>query len=137
MNIENIKKKRTLEQFLSGDHALLHLNSTRTDVIVPAVCKGNPILTLKVSRLFSGRIEVSEEGVSSSLKFSGEYFDCFIPWDAIWGVSSEDGEQKIWENFLPGQILSSETVLDQKNEKQIGSDIDKKIDNKSPLRRIK
>jgi stringent starvation protein B len=140
LNIENIKKKRILEQFLLEDHVMIHLDSNRDDVIVPLSCKNNPILTLKVSKLFFGGIDIKEEGVKTSLKFSGQYFDCFIPWDSIWGMTSEKGEQKIWENYFPHQSSSSaqDNVEFKEDENELENDNSKKnISASSHLKRIK
>ncbi len=107
MNIVNLKKRRVIDELLNEDHVLLHVDSTREDVKVPDSCNNNPTLTLKISRLFYGKVELEEEGISSQLKFSGEYFDCYFPWDAVWGVTSEKGEQKIWEDYIPAALTAA------------------------------
>ena len=120
MNILNLQKKRLVDQWLGFDHILVHVDSRVKGVQVPDSLLGNFMLTLKLSRLFYGKIELQESGITAQLKFSGEYFDCFLPWDSIWGVSSEKGEEKIWNNFLPPELtrnLKKNDVMEVEPEK--------------------
>jgi len=98
-------KIKTFEEWMAGDHALIHFDSRHQSVIVPAQLKNNPILTLKLSYLFNGKTSFDENEISSFLKFSGNYFECVVPWDTIWAISSEHGEQKIWEESFPKDQL--------------------------------
>lgn len=111
MNIQDLKKRRLIDEWLGNDHVLLHLDSRVSAVKVPDNLLGNPLLTLKVSRLFHGRIDLEESGISVSLKFSGEYFECFIPWNSIWAVSSDKGERKVWEDVLPEHM--AQDIIDR------------------------
>ena len=106
-------KMKTFEEWMKGDHVLLHLDSRREKVEVPAHLAGNSALTLKVSYLFQGTTEHNDEGVTAYLRFSGNYERCVIPWAAIWGMSNDKGEQKIWAEDLPAEILSEIRKLQQ------------------------
>ena len=99
-------KQQQVELILKGDHALLHLDARNNDVIVPEHLKSNAALTLKISYLFQGQLKVSAAGIDAYLRFSGNYFQCIIPWEAIWGVSGESGEQRIWPESLPQDLLA-------------------------------
>lgn len=111
MNILDLQKRRLVDQWLADDHILVHLDSSKEAVRLPLSFKNNPGLTLKLSRLFNGAVELQEEGILTQLKFSGEYFDCFISWDALWGVTSEKGERKIWENSMPNVFLKNDESI--------------------------
>ncbi len=99
-------KQQQVELILKGDHALLHLDARNNEVIVPEHLKSNAALTLKISYLFQGQLTVSATGIDAYLRFSGNYFQCIIPWEAIWGVSGENGEQRIWPESLPQDLLA-------------------------------
>ena len=98
-------KLARFQEFMKGDHALVHLDSTANDVEVPDHLKGNSSLTLKLSYLFQGETTTDEQGVVTYLKFSGNYFRCFLPWTAIWGLTGSDQKQLIWVEDLPPDLL--------------------------------
>ena len=136
-------KKEVFELWMEGDHVLVHLDATRENVIVPSNLKSNSALTLKLSHLFQGRTTCSEEGVNTYLKFSGDYFECIIPWDAIFGITSESGEQKIWPASMQTTVLKKITdTITQKISKVVSNPNPtgevSKADRKRPnLQRIK
>ena len=99
-------KDKLFEEWIEGDHILVHLDARADGVAVPSHLSDNPALTLKLSYLFQGETTTSPEGVVSYLRFSGEYFRCFIPWDAIWGLSSSEGEQFVWPESIPKDLLA-------------------------------
>ncbi|HMO18271.1 MAG TPA: hypothetical protein PKA63_13275 [Oligoflexia bacterium] len=104
MSTTNIDKKKVFDEWIKGDHILLHFDSRLSEVVVPANLKDNYALTLKLSMLFQGETKCDENEISSYLKFSGEYFQCIIPWKSIWGMTSEEGTQKIWEKDIPKEM---------------------------------
>ena len=54
-----------------------------------------------------------------SLLFGQDYFSCQIPWNSIWGASSIRGEEFIWAEAAPDEIL--DMVLAHKEERRAGS----------------
>ncbi len=117
-------KKEIFDLWMEGDHVMVHIDATMEKVIIPNNLKGNKSLTLKLIHLFQGRTESSDQGVNTYLKFSGKYFECILPWDSIFAITSESGEQKIWPNSI-------QTALVQ----QIADHIDRKlnvIEDKNP-----
>ena len=116
-------KKEIFDLWMEGDHTLVHLDATRENVIVPSHLKGNPALTLKLSHLFQGRTESNDEGINTYLKFSGDYFECVLPWDSIFAITSESGEQKIWPTSIQTSLFQLITDRIDKKEKQIESPI--------------
>ncbi len=101
----NSEKTTKFEDWMQGDHVLLHLDSRREGVEVPAHLRNNPSLTLKVSYLFQGETTHDENGISTYLKFSGDYSKCVLPWNAIWGMTSADGKQMVWPKEMPNELL--------------------------------
>lgn len=80
------EKRATLEKLLEGDHIFIHVDASRDDVVVPAGLKGDQRLTLKLSRLFQGKTEVSQTQISVELLFPEGYFTCQVPLGSIWGL---------------------------------------------------
>lgn len=90
---------------MASDHALVHLDSRRSGVSLPAQLLNQHTVCLKLSYNFQGRTSYDDEGVTSFLRFDGNYFECIIPWTAVWGMSSADGKRYIWPTDLPAEIL--------------------------------
>lgn len=105
MDVLQAQKKKHFEFLLEQDHVLLHLDSRRVGVIVPKSLSDNPALTLKVSKLFEGEMTYDNSSIVAYLKFSGEYFRCEVPWSSIWGMTSAGGEQKIWQEEFPKELI--------------------------------
>lgn len=111
-----LNKIKLFTEWMKGDHVLIHLDARREDVRVPEHLKEQTALTLKMSYLFQGKTEHNEEGITSYLKFSGLYQECHIPWSSIWGITSADGEQVVWPEDTPKELLKSSFI--QHAEKQ-------------------
>lgn len=106
LSFKNKQKEKLLDEWLRElDHVLLHLDSRRDGVLVPESYANNPTLTLKISYNFQGQITLSDEKVIAFLKFSGTYFECHLPWAAIWGLTGSDERNKIWSEDVPKELL--------------------------------
>ena len=98
--------KQTLaEEWLRGDHIMVHLDARRDGVKVPANLISQAGLSLKISYLFNAQPYVDEHGIFAPLRFGSEYFECFMPWGSIWGITSEKGELRIWPDSVPVELL--------------------------------
>ncbi|MBP9837524.1 MAG: hypothetical protein KBC84_02310 [Proteobacteria bacterium] len=114
-----IKEKiKVYQEWIKGDHILVHIDSSRDEVIVPQHLKGNKSLTLKLSYLFQGETKHNEQEISSFLRFRGQYFECILPWVAIWGITDENGETQIWPDELPIDVLKN-MVIKQVSKKEV------------------
>ena len=98
-------KQKLFAQWMEDDHVLLHLDSRRGEVSVPEHLKDDPALTLKLSYLFQGETTHDEKAIRSFLKFSGQYFECVVPWVAIWGMTASSGENRLWAEDLPPELV--------------------------------
>ncbi len=123
-----------------GDYALAHINTAAPGVkLPPHLCK-NPSVTLKLSRLFRGGMELTHEKVVADLLFSGDYFTCVLPLPAIWGLTSEKGENLIWPESAPKEMLeeilaAAPETSGKTPEEQAGNT--RKLPSKGHLRRVK
>lgn len=89
-----------LQRLLIDDYALIHLNPKSEGVEVPQEFKNQEVLTLKLSKLYRGKLDVTRERVLAELLFD-EYFTCIIPLAVIWGMTTVKGETYIWPSAAP------------------------------------
>jgi hypothetical protein len=96
MDLEHREKHKALNRFLIDDYAMVHINPTAEGVVIPDFLKNSPTVTLKLSKLFRGKLIIEEELVETELLFSGSYFTCKIPFASIWGLTSQQGKHLVW-----------------------------------------
>ena len=87
------------------DHILVHIDTAVEHVTIPENLKAQRTVTLKLSLLFKGKTELLEEFVKADLLFGGKYFECFIPYACIWGISSPSGKNLVWPASTPAEVL--------------------------------
>jgi hypothetical protein len=102
----NTEKAKLFVEWMEGDHVLVHIDASRSDVEVPDHLKGNPSLTLALSYQFQGETKSDEHGVESYLRFRGNYHRCVMPWEAIWGMTKPEGENRLWPEDLPESLVA-------------------------------
>ncbi len=100
-----LEKLEALNRFLSDEYVLVHVNSLAEDVNLPTHLMNQSSVTLKLSRHFRGSLEVTEEKVTAELLFGESYFSCLIPLAAIWGVTGVKGNNVIWPESTPKDVL--------------------------------
>ncbi|MGI6524409.1 MAG: hypothetical protein ACOX2O_03825 [Bdellovibrionota bacterium] len=105
---KQIKKEKysTINGFLADEYVLLHINPKHKGLSIPAYLQTSNSVTLKISRFFRGTLEVTQSKITAELLFSGTYHTCIIPLDAIWSVTAEKGENVIWPDSAPKEIIS-------------------------------
>ena len=101
------EKRDTLERFLNDEHTLVHVAPRADDVEVPENLRHSPTVTLKLSRYFRGKMEISATGVSAELLFGETYFTCKVPFAAVWGMTSVKGQFLMWPESTPPEVLST------------------------------
>lgn len=95
----------TIERLLNDEQVLVHINPNFPGVVIPAYLMDNRTVTLRLSRYFKGRLSTSENEITAELLFGPNYFVCTIPWGSIWGASSIRGEEFVWTEATPPDIL--------------------------------
>jgi hypothetical protein len=96
----------TIERLLNDEQVLVHINPNFPGVVIPAYLMDNRTVTLRLSRYFKGRLSTSEGEITAELLFGPNYFVCSIPWGSIWGASSIRGEEFVWTEATPPDILN-------------------------------
>ena len=108
MNKPKLSKKpkyEAINRFLLDEYVLIHLNPKSEGVSVPAHLIKGEVLTLKLSKLFRGAMELTREKVTADLLFEKDYFNCIVPLAAIWGATSAGGETLLWPESAPESVL--------------------------------
>jgi hypothetical protein len=98
-------QKTTIERLLADEQVLVHINPSQPGVVIPPYLMDNRTVTLRLSRFFKGKLSTNDQEISAELLFGPEYFVCIIPWNSIWGASSVRGEEFVWTEVTPPEIL--------------------------------
>lgn len=107
-------QQTTIERLLNDEQVLVHINPAYPGVVMPAYLMDNRTVTLRLSRYFKGRLSTTESEITAELLFGPNYFECAIPWASIWGASSIRGEEFVWTEATPPDIL--DLVLSQEEQ---------------------
>ncbi len=95
----------TISRLLNDEQVLVHINPNFPGVTIPEYLMDNRSVTLRLSRYFRGRLSTNENQITAELLFGPNYFVCEIPWGSIWGASSVRGEEFVWSEATPPDIL--------------------------------
>ena len=109
-------QKTTIERLLDDEQVLVHINPTTPGVVIPPHLSENRTVTLRLSRFFKGDLSLDDQKVTAELLFGPEYFTCVLPWECIWGASSIRGQEYIWAESAPDEIL--EMFLSQRDDRR-------------------
>jgi hypothetical protein len=109
-------QKTTIERLLDDEQVLVHINPSAPGVSIPSHLCENRTVTLRLSRFFKGDLTIDDSKVTAELLFGPEYFTCVLPWEAIWGASSIRGQEFIWAEAAPDEIL--QMFLAQRDDRQ-------------------
>jgi len=99
------EKIKALDRLLFDDHVLVHMDGRYAGAVLPPHLKENPSVTLKLSRNFRGGIALEKTEIITNLLFSGTYVECKIPYEAIWGATSDKGKNTLWPESIPSDIV--------------------------------
>lgn len=109
---------KAIDSFLEEEYVLVHIDSRASGVKLPPHLMDNPSITLKLSRLFRGGIELKTSQIETDLLFGDRYFSCVIPFVAIWGATNCDGNNVIWPESTPAEILQKIFVQSTNDKKK-------------------
>jgi stringent starvation protein B len=102
-------KKETLRAWLARGVTMVHLDARRPGVVVPPQYVGDAHLRLNLSYRYSiPDLEVGDDGVQATLSFGGRPFHCVLPWEAIFGITSQaSGDGQVWPEDLPVEVMQT------------------------------
>jgi stringent starvation protein B len=98
-------KKDVARGLLLRGTIYLHVDPRVERVIVPRWLGKQPQLVLQIGLdLAIPDLRVDADGVSGTLSFNRSPFRCVIPWDAIFGISDEQGRGMVWPESVPTEL---------------------------------
>ncbi len=112
---EKPSQRATVERLLNDEQVLVHINPNYPGVLIPPYLRDNRTVTLRLSRYFKGRLSTNNEEIVAELLFGPNYFVCKIPWGGIWGASSVRGEEYVWHDSTPSDILDLVLSQEERN----------------------
>ncbi len=95
------------EALLEEASIFIHLDPRHRAVRVPGWLRSGPQLVLQVGYSMAIPIpdlRVDEDGIFATLSFQRSPFTCWIPWEAVFAVVSDDGKGMMWPEDLPEEI---------------------------------
>jgi len=98
-------KKDVARGLLLRGTIYLHVDPRVERVTVPRWLGKQPQLVLQIGLdLAIPDLRVDADGVSGTLSFNRSPFRCVIPWDAIFGISDEQGRGMVWPESVPTEL---------------------------------
>lgn len=133
------EKYETINRLLQEEYVVVHVDGALSGVVLPPHLAKSHSVTLKLSRFFRGGIEIFGDKIVTNLLFDNEYFECSLPFEAIWGVTSVKGSNIVWPESAPQEILKkiTETASAQAEAAQTTEQPETKSKRGSHLRRVK
>jgi hypothetical protein len=98
-------QKTIVEQLLNDEQVLVHINPNCPGVSIPGHLAESKTVTLRLSRYFKGELTTDDEKITADLLFGSTYITCVIPWISIWGASSLQGDEYVWREAAPEEIV--------------------------------
>jgi stringent starvation protein B len=101
-------KKQTLLRYLQRGVTMVHLDARRPGVIVPAHYTTDAHLRLNLSYRYAiPDFEIDDRRIQATLSFSGAPFQCTLPWESIFGITSHAGDGQVWPEDLPTEVMQT------------------------------
>ena len=118
MDKEKQTKQEFLNHLLSRGDAMVCLDARQPDVDVPKQHKHNPMLNLVLNLNFRRPIDITEDGIYTTLSFGGRPHKCVLPFTAVWAIyDPETNDGQVWEESIPEDIdLMEEMEKAKKNQ---------------------
>lgn len=99
------KFERLFKLLEQDEHVFVHINLQTPGVLLPDYLMTEPVVTLKLSHWFRGPVKLSDEKIVAELMFGEQSFTCFVPLDAVCGLTTYRGEKLIWPAALPKNFV--------------------------------
>jgi stringent starvation protein B len=101
-------KRQTLLQYLQRGVTMVHLDARRPGVVVPPQHATDAHLRLNLSYRYSiPDFRIDERHIQATLSFSGAPFQCILPWESIFGITSHAGDGQVWPEDLPTEVMQT------------------------------
>ena len=101
-------KRQTLLQYLQRGVTMVHLDARRPGVVVPPQHATDAHLRLNLSYRYSiPDFRIDDRHIQATLSFSGAPFQCVLPWESIFGITSHAGDGQVWPEDLPTEVMQT------------------------------
>jgi stringent starvation protein B len=101
-------KKQTLLQYLQRGVTMVHLDARRPGVSVPPQYSSDAHLRLNLCYRYAiPDFEIDDRRIQATLSFSGTPFQCILPWESIFGITSHAGDGQVWPEDLPTEVMQT------------------------------
>ena len=88
---------------------MVHLDARRAGVVVPPQYADDAHLRLNLGYRYAiPDLEVGDDAVEATLSFGGRPFHCVLPWESIFGITSQaNGDGQVWPEDLPVEVVQT------------------------------
>jgi stringent starvation protein B len=101
-------KKQTLLHYLQRGVTMVHLDARRPGVIVPRQYANDAHLRLNLCYRYGiPDFEIDDRRIQATLSFSGAPFQCILPWESVFGITSHSGDGQVWPADLPTEVMQT------------------------------
>lgn len=113
---ERPSKRDAFLALLRDEWVSLHLDARRPGVVVPAPFSSQAHLVLQYGRNMPIPIvdlEVTDAGLSGTLSFSRVPHRTYVPWSAVYAITSTNGCGILYREDIPSDVALTAPVADQ------------------------
>ncbi len=105
---ERPEKLRMFARLIERGMVMITLDPRVGNTRVPPQFANEIQLNLNFSHRFGHEdFDYDDDGVRASLRFGGQAFFCDVPWDALYGMTSQvDGERLMWPDSFPEELAA-------------------------------
>lgn len=100
MEVRNMAKYSLVEAMLEVGEVRLGVNPELDEVVIPVQMRGRAYVALRLGEeipMFN--LSMDDHGLSATLTFDEVPFDTYVPWAAVFAVSTKYGELQFHEDF--------------------------------------
>ncbi len=110
MSDENkmMPKMEAIESLLAQGDVLLQLDPRVEGVRVPSMLGDQPLLVLRIGLEMPIPIPdlvINETGIAATLSFDRTPHEVVVPWEAVFGMVTEQGQGLLWTADVPLEII--------------------------------
>jgi stringent starvation protein B len=110
-------KEAVVLKLLAEGDTMLCLDARHQGVRVPPQHAHNHALRLILNLNSPQPIEVTAQGVSANLSFSGRRYTCYVPMEAVWAAFNPDTMQgMMWPDSMPAEVKADLALRQQQEE---------------------
>ena len=102
-----MNKKDLANQIIRRGNLYINLDPRRPGVDVPPRYRHVPQLVLEVGLDMPVSIRdllFTDEAMTATLRFSGEFFKCTVPWTAVFALVGSDGRGMTYPESIPPEV---------------------------------